>query len=69
MVNNSGSFGLSYFDPLPVHDCPLRIPSDKRPVKAESIVNGKEVPFEFKDGTIFITVDRLNEYEAIKILF
>ncbi len=69
MVNNSGSFGLSYFKPLPVYDCHLVIPSDRCPKTVKTIAGDKVLPFEYRDNSVCFTMDRLDEYEAIKILF
>ncbi len=69
LVNNSGCFGLSFFDPLPMFHCKLEIASEKKPISATSLKNGKCVPLEYKNQMIYLELEELIEYDAITISF
>lgn len=62
LVNGTGCFGNSFFDPVPIHGICLRIPG--RGSKARTL-NGGISYLADKNGTLEITLDVLNDYEAI----
>ena len=79
LVNTSGVFGNSYFDPLPVRDITLQIPreilaslvpeaSDSCQGKffAEAL-NGGTVTKELSGDQLLIRLDRLDHYEAVTV--
>ena len=79
LVNTSGVFGNSYFDPLPVRDITLQIPreilaplvpdaSDSCQGKflAEAL-NGGTVTEELSGDHLLIRLDRLDHYEAVTV--
>lgn len=66
-VNNSGCFSLSFYDPIPIYDCKVNILSDKKPKSAVSLRTGKSVKYEYKDSTIHLMLDKLQDYDGIMI--
>ncbi len=69
LVNNSGCFGLSFFDPVPMYDCRLRIPSEKEPTAVTSLQTGRSIPYEYQGSDIHLKLEELREYDAISISF
>ena len=69
LVNNSGCFGLSFFDPIPMYGCRLEIPSGQPPKAIISLKSGKSIPFEYRDSLIHLELEELTEYEAVTISF
>jgi hypothetical protein len=69
LVNNSGSFGLSFFDPVPIYYCRLEIPSGMEPISVTALRPDRKVSFSYQDGTIFLELDKLEEYDALTITF
>ena len=68
LVNNSGAFGLTFFGPLPVEQVSLQIPTEKIPVSVISLMGG-HVTWRKEHGTLFLLLDRLAEYDALRIEF
>ncbi len=69
LVNNSGCFGLSFFDPIPMYGCQLEIPSVQEPKAIISLKTGKSIPYEYRDSLIHLELEELIEYEAVTITF
>lgn len=69
LVNNSGHFGTSYFAPLPIYDFIVCLPDSKQPTAVTSIKTGKVLQFEYQEGVAKVFVDKLEEYDAIHVLF
>ena len=69
LVNNSGCFGLSFFDPVPMYGCRLELPSVKKPVSVAALREDRRVSYSYEDSIIFLELDQLLEYEAITITF
>lgn len=63
LVNNSGSFGASWHQPLPVQNIVLNLPGCVADA-AQTLCGGQVVCKAMENG-MEITLDRLNEYEAI----
>lgn len=63
LVNGSGVFGNSYFEPLPVRDIALRLPGMEE--KQGTALAGGRVTCRSADGSLIVCLDVLNEYEAI----
>lgn len=66
LVNNSGTFGVSFVKPLPVDSITLVIPAEAAPSEVYTL-NGGKVSRQFHDGTLTLTLDRLEEYDAIML--
>lgn len=69
LVNNSGCFGLSFFDPVPFYHCRLEIPVKQEPTDVISLKTGQKVPFQYVDKTALIELEELQEYDAVTITF
>ncbi len=69
LVNNSGHFGLSFFDPVPLYHCRLEVPSGRKPASAVSLRTGKSLSYEYKDSVVYLELEELQDYDAIRIYF
>lgn len=69
LVNGTGHFGTSFFEPVAVNGIKLKLPMDRCPSKVCQLVKGEEVPFRWNEGNLYVTVDTLEEMECIKIMF
>lgn len=63
LVNTSGCFANRWFPPLPVRDIRLELP--ELTGKTARALNGGKVKCESKEDKLIISMDVLNEYEAI----
>ena len=69
LVNDSGYFCNSYFDPLPLQHLVVELPWEgPAPTSATSMVTGKACRFEVLEGAIRLSVDELHLFEAIKLV-
>jgi hypothetical protein len=68
LVNGSGHFGNSFFEPATMRDIELRLPLRDRPREARALVGGGEVPFAWDDGTLSLRLPHLGLFEAIALL-
>lgn len=72
LVNNSGAFGLSFFEPLPVSQAAVKLPTDRRPVRVFSLM-GTPVEWRLEEyansliHTLSLKLERLGEYDAVRI--
>lgn len=66
-VNNSGCFSLSFFEPTPIYNCKVSIPSNNKPKSAISIRTGNSVELKYKDSIIHLVLGKLEDYDAIMI--
>ncbi len=69
LVNTSGCFASSYYEPVPVRDIRLSVPSGEIPADIVDIETGESVPFRFSDGRIFFTVGELKKLTALLVRF
>jgi len=65
LVNTSGHFGNSYFEPLPVHDISIRVPVETKIIGARTLRNEEKPAFRQVDNYVELTLSCLKEYEAI----
>ena len=69
LVNDSGYFCNSYFDPLPLQHLVVELPWEgPAPTSATSMVTGKACRFEVLEGALRLSVDELHLFEAIKLV-
>jgi hypothetical protein len=69
LVNDSGFFCGSYFEPLALQDLTAEIPwNGKAPSSVKSMVTGKEVRYETAEGKLTLFFDTLKLFEAVKII-
>ena len=67
LVNGSGHFGVSFFDPVPLRDLEIRVPHPRQPTRVECLVGGAPCPCAWQDGELTLRLDALDLFEAIKI--
>ena len=67
LVNGSGHFGTTFYAPVPMHDVQVSIPWAVAPSSVISLVTGEPATFKFTDGTLSVTVPRLELFEALQI--
>ena len=65
LVNGSGHFGVSFFEPVPMHDLDVMLPCDVAPTSVRSLVTGDRYASSFDGHTLTIRVPRLGLLEAI----
>ena len=65
LVNTSGIFGNTYYDPLTIRDITLKLPASCG--KQAQALNGGNVCCEILEDSLLIRLDQLNHYEAIVI--
>jgi hypothetical protein len=68
LVNGSGHFGTTFYAPVPMYDVNVTIPCDAEPASVTSLVTGETAVFEFADGTLSVTVPKLELLEALQIV-
>jgi hypothetical protein len=69
LVNDSGFFCGSYFEPIALQDLTAEIPwNGKAPSSVKSMVTGKELRHETVDGKLKLFFDQLKLFEAVKII-
>lgn len=68
LVNGSGHFGNSYYRPVAMTDLRIVIPCAERPTETIRLSDGGRCPFEWENGHAAIALERLAEYEAIKLV-
>jgi hypothetical protein len=69
LVNNSGHFGTSYFQPIPIQNVMLKIPLQKAPVSVVTQTNGKPCSFDWENGILLVTVPQVNAFEGLLVHF
>jgi hypothetical protein len=67
LVNGSGHFGTTFYAPVPMCDVEVSIPCAAAPRGVTSLVTGETVAFDFAEGTLSLTVPRLELFEALQI--
>lgn len=70
LVNTTGVFGNSYFAPVPVRDIRIAIPEIALPAEraiSAKALNGGNASIHSAQNAIEVSLDQLNEYEAILI--
>jgi hypothetical protein len=67
LVNGSGHFGTTFYEPVTMRDLKVVIPSSSKPSSTVSLVTGQEYPFAHADGALTIQIPELHLFEAVKI--
>jgi hypothetical protein len=65
LVNISGHYGNSYFEPLPIHNIELMIPSQGQVKSARTLWSRETLGFKQANGLVELTLPCLKEYEAV----
>ena len=69
LVNATGHFGTSYFEPVPVRDIRIELCNDRKVESVNTICSGKALEFKQEDGKLSFTLPELNDYECIRISY
>ena len=64
-VNTSGHYGTSYYAPLPICGVQSVVPVAAPPKAVYCLTEAGEVSFSYKDGLLYITLEKLENYEAV----
>ena len=64
LVNTTGHFGTSYFKPVPVDEVVVDIPLAEKVFSAQSLVDGRSVPFLQTNGRVRLEVNRVAQLET-----
>jgi len=67
LINLTGFSGNTYFDPLPVYHTQFKVKCDFKSLKVFSMVEDKDIAFEWSGGMISLTLDSLKQYDGIVI--
>lgn len=71
LINNGGRHSSTvptvYDEIVPFCNLTVKIKCDKKPAKITLQPLGKSLDFEYKDGAVFVTLDKLHIYEILQI--
>lgn len=67
LVNITGFSGNTYFQPLPIRDMHFRIRCDFKPSQLYSMVQEKNLPFDWQNGYLTFTLGRFAEFDGLII--
>ena len=67
LVNASGHFGVSFFEPIPIFDIRISLPYNRHPAEARRLVSGELCDYEWADGWLALHIPRLGLLEAVQI--
>ena len=67
LVNGTGHFGLSFYEPVPLDGYSLTLPCKRVPQRVYSLVTGKNADFTTQDGSLSVKLPRIGMFEALRI--
>ncbi len=67
LVNTSGHFGNSFYEPITMTDLTIALPFGCEPESITRLTDGNAVPFGFDNGRLTLSLSRLEAFEAIRI--
>jgi hypothetical protein len=67
LVNTSGHFGTTFYPPVSMTDLTFSFVHDRKPIRVVKLRTGEDVPFEWKDKHLTVTLDKLEFHEGLKI--
>ena len=68
LVNGSGHFGVTFYEPVTMRDLEVVIPYEGQPSSVHSLVDDQPLSYIPGDGRLTIRVPRLELFQAIKIV-
>ncbi len=68
LVNASGHFGNSFFEPVPMMEMEVIIAHVREPVSVVGLRSGQALDYSWEDEALTVRVPRLDLFEAIEIL-
>ena len=69
LVNGSGHFGVSYFEPVTMHDIEVTIRCPRQPTRVASLRGETDCDVAWDDGSLQLNLARLDLFDALKIEF
>lgn len=67
LVNGSGHFGVSYVEPVTMHDLELVVPYEGEPVDVRALAAEQPLEWQANEGYLTVHVPKLGLFEAITI--
>ena len=65
MINDSGHFGRSFCEPVPIQNITVRLPEIRNVIGAQDIESGEEINFEATTNSTFLHIRTLEQYKAV----
>ncbi len=67
VINTSGHFATTVYDPVPMGGVTVRLDVAREPDRVESLRDGRAIPYEHSDGRLTLTFDVKDICEAVMI--
>jgi hypothetical protein len=67
LVNTSGHFGNSFYEPVTMADLEITVPLSEEPTQVTRLTDGADVPFTYNQGRATLSLSKLEFFEAIKM--
>ena len=67
LVNGSGHFGVSFFEPVPMRDVEVAVLEDRTPSAVVGLMSGEAIPFSAEGERLRLIVPELTLFEAAQI--
>lgn len=67
VVNGSGHFGVSFFEPVKMADVTVTVACDREPVSVRGLVSGQDLDWDMSQGKLTVHIPALALFEAIVI--
>jgi hypothetical protein len=67
LINNSGHFGVTYYEAIPMKDVKIIIEYEGIPSNVTSLVTGESLAYQIEANRLSISIPSLELFEAIKI--
>ena len=67
LVNATGHFSTSYYQPVPLHDQMITVPLARKPAHVVSLVTEREPEWTYKDGLLTVRADCEGYYNCFHI--
>ncbi|NCB65949.1 MAG: hypothetical protein EOM48_07215 [Bacilli bacterium] len=62
LINGTGHFGKSFYEPVPIDNINLKFQMEKPPVSFEIVTEGSEADYSWKSGYLYLHVKRLEDF-------
>jgi hypothetical protein len=67
LVNGSGHFGVSYVEPVTMHDVEVVLPYEGEPIDVTALVEGRPIEWHASDGHLTVRVPEVHLFEAVRV--
>jgi hypothetical protein len=67
LVNASGHFGVSFYEPIPILNVALSLPYNRPPAEVRCLVSGERCEYEWVNHELVLHIPRLDLFEAVQI--